>query len=106
VTPDLAEAVSEAVEVGKIRLVLRNRLTRIQPRLNGAGPDDLLPASAFALEKKIEPTKEAQEEKKVIDLAPPPPPLVDAEPVVQGPVQWIVEMFSGSHKESHGVPAK
>jgi hypothetical protein len=23
-----------------------------------------------------------------------------------GPVQWIVEMFSGSHKETYGVPVK
>jgi Flp pilus assembly protein CpaB len=113
VTPDLAEAVTEAAEVGKVRLVLRNRLTRIEPRLKGAGPEDLLPASAFALEKKIEAAIAAE-----LPAIPAPPVLNMIEPTLKaapavtqaaaplGPVQWIVEMFSGSHKETYGVPVR
>jgi Flp pilus assembly protein CpaB len=104
VTPDLAEAVSEAVEVGKIRLVLRNRLTRIQPTLKGAGPDDLLPASAWTQEKDVAPAKVEPQESHVADAKMPPPPPIEPAAVPEGPVQWIVEMFSGSHKEIHAVP--
>jgi Flp pilus assembly protein CpaB len=111
-TPDLAEAVTEAAEVGKIRLVLRNSLTHIEPTLKGIGPDDLLPVSALEPEKKIETADAAVQ----LPAIPPPPPIdmIDGPkaPVsVQAaappsPVQWIVEMFSGSHKESYGVPSK
>ncbi len=111
-TPDLVETVSEAAEVGKLRLVLRNRLTRLEPRLKGASPDDLLPAKAFVEDKKLQMAAPSPVAVPAIPGPPminmsdsvfPAPPAVQAAPPV-GPVQWIVEMFSGSHKESYGVP--
>ncbi|MBS1996863.1 MAG: Flp pilus assembly protein CpaB [Cyanobacteria bacterium SZAS LIN-2] len=116
VTPDLAEAISEAAEVGKIRLVLRNRLTRIEPRLKGVGPDDLLPASAFAVEKSVQAAAPSAELPAIpapplvinpIDAASSAADAVRAMPApTPGPVEWVVEMFSGSHKESYAVSGK
>jgi Flp pilus assembly protein CpaB len=117
VTPDLTEAISEAVEVGKIRLVLRNRLTRVEPHLKGVGPDDLLPASAFVAKKddalqapappvgaQALPVLTAPELKPIETSA---APLSGFESVTSAqPVQWMIEMFSGSHKDVCGVPAK
>jgi Flp pilus assembly protein CpaB len=105
VTPDLAESVTEAADVGKIRLVLRNRLTRMEPALKGVGPDALLPASALVAEKKPEPAKTESEKATPA----PPPPVVEDQAIPAAPpnpVQWMVEMFSGSHKEFYGVPSK
>jgi Flp pilus assembly protein CpaB len=118
VTPDLTEAISEAVEVGKIRLVLRNRLTRVEPHLKGIGPDDLLPASAFIV-KKDEALQAPASALAVPALpaiaAPNLQPLETAPSAPQNsfeavtsaqPVQWMIEMFSGSRKDVCGVPAK
>ncbi len=108
-TPDLAETVSEAAEVGKLRLLLRNRLTRMEQRLKGASPDDLLPPKAFVEDKTTEmappvalPAIPGPPLINFAEPAAPPQPTAQAAPPV-GPVEWVVEMFSGSHKESYGV---
>ncbi|MBU6455420.1 MAG: Flp pilus assembly protein CpaB [Cyanobacteria bacterium REEB67] len=118
VTPDLTEAISEAVEVGKIRLVLRNRLTRVEPHLKGVGPDDLLPASAFLAKKdEVLPANAAVPGAPSLPvIAPPDLKPVETNPnspenalsaiTTAQPVQWMIEMFSGSHKDVCGVPAK
>ncbi len=106
VTPDLAEAITEAAETGKIRFVLRNRLSRVEQQLNGASLDDLLPAVAKT--DKIIATKAAREAAAGRVAALPPPPIppqieLDTEPGA-GPLQWMVDIFAGSHKERVGVP--
>ncbi len=114
VTPDMGEAITEANETGKIRLLLRNRLSRVQNQLPGVAPEDILPVSA------------QQDEKSTLKLphdgVPPllPPPPVLAPPAAERsnpnqymqtappsePLGWLVEMFSGAHKESLSVPER
>lgn len=101
----LTELLSEAAETGKLRLVLRNRLSRVNEHLIGAGPDDLLPASAFEKAKIVQST---------LSHALPPPPAMSTAPIQAvaeppestSPIQWVVEMFSGSKKENCEVPQK
>ncbi len=106
VTPDQAEALTEAVETGKIRLVLRNRLSRVQQTLAGSEPGALLPDSATP----PVPAQPHSSAPVTATLPPPPPPIANLElpPMREAtsPLQWIVEAFSGAHKESYGVPAK
>ncbi len=111
VTPQQSELITEAAEGGKIRLSLRSRLSRRTSHLSGVGEDDLLPASAFA------PKKEALMPAKPpawnVGMIPSPPPL-PAMPALAGdsaapvaapaPLDWVVEVFSGSHKENYSVP--
>jgi Flp pilus assembly protein CpaB len=112
VTPDMAEAITEATEAGKIRLLLRNRLSRVQQHLAGATPDDILPLSALQDEK-------ARLKAPLAMAVPPPPPPSKSElnpqsfapppvfaPQNRGPLEWIVEVFSGGHKESVSVPER
>jgi Flp pilus assembly protein CpaB len=107
VTPENAEALTEAVESGKIRLVLRNRLSRVEQPLDGASPTDLLPDSANAL---LQPAIAIPSSAPPIPTLPPPPVMASSEfPLAQqapSPLQWIVEVFSGAHKEIYGVPEK
>jgi len=108
VSPQLAEFVTEAAETGKIRLVLRNRLGRSSQHLLGAEPNDLLPAKALAT-AGLNPANLSVH--SIVLPAPPPMPMPTpsaAAPLaaVTGPVQWLVEVFSGSHKETYGVPGK
>jgi Flp pilus assembly protein CpaB len=102
-----AEVINEALEVGKIRLVLRNHLGRIQPHLLGADPRDLLPTSALIDPKPLpvaQPTMVARP--SFPQLPPPPPimPLLDQIPPLPAPVQWAVEVLSGNHRETYVVP--
>ncbi|HEY9773649.1 MAG TPA: Flp pilus assembly protein CpaB [Planktothrix sp.] len=108
VAPDLAESLTEAAEAGKVRLILRNRLSRTQSRLAGVGEDDLLPASAFAKKSPWQvaqpaPAKVERVKTPTATIAP-PPPLVPTE--LSEPLQWMVDVFSGSKKESYGVSAR
>jgi len=108
-----AEVVSEAAEVGKIRLVLRNHLGRIQKHLFGADPADLLPSSAFT-ETHAVTTPATTPVLPTPDLIPPPPlPAVSNTNImgalpqpVQQPLQWFVEVISGSKKETYAFPQK
>ncbi len=98
VSPQMAETITEAAEVGKIRLVLRNRLSRKEQTLAGVSPDALLPESA----------KEPVVVKQVSsELVPPPPVAMPSlsEQIAQ-PLQWMVEVISGNKKENYGVPQK
>jgi hypothetical protein len=87
--------------------VLRNRLSRVEQTLAGSEPADLLPDSAT-------PAIPAQPHSSapVAATVPPPPPipsLLELPPPMReatSPLQWIVEAFSGAHKESYGVPPK
>lgn len=112
VTPQQAELVTEAAEGGKIRLSLRSKLSRRVSHLSGVGESDLLPASAFA------PKQEALAAAKAPvgwngGMIPAPPPLpsppameASAAPPVPAPapLDWVVEVFSGNHRENYSVP--
>jgi Flp pilus assembly protein CpaB len=115
VAPDVAEALSEAVEVGKIRLVLRNRLCIRKPALHGTEQKDLLPASAYDVQKTNE--KAALASLPQTGLLAPPPPLqglsfptlneaTTATTPPANPLEWAVQMFSGSRKETLSVPVQ
>jgi Flp pilus assembly protein CpaB len=107
VAPEMAETITEAMETGKIRLLLRNRLSRVQHHLAGVKPEDLLPTSAQRDDKLIA---------APLAMAVPPPPVkadFQAPTFVEPPdtayrnaepLGWIVEMFKGGHKESLSVP--
>jgi Flp pilus assembly protein CpaB len=112
VSPEMSELVSEAAEMGKVRLVLRGRSNRAQEVLSGSGIDDLIPASVLKEEAKAAQAKAdaaATKSTPTTDL-PPPPPLVQnnqAENIVEenkDPIGWVVQMISGSKKESISVP--
>jgi pilus assembly protein CpaB len=111
VTPELAESVTEAVETGKVRLVLRSRLSRTEPALQGSDQDDLLPASAFVAQRNALEQQQSAKPSPLAMVPMPPPPAIAAapEPDVsnepKNPLQWIVEVISGNKKESYGVPA-
>ena len=109
VTPQQAELITEAAESGKIRLNLRSKLSRRVSHLGGVSEEDLLPASAIAAKKIIEAPKAAP---WMAGFIPAPPPLpnvssstVPSTPVAApAPLDWVVEVFSGSHKENYSVP--
>jgi len=107
VTADVAEQVTEAAEVGKIRLVLRNRLGRTVQHLFGADQNDLLPADAFKQKSAV--LIPAPPMASALPSLPPPPvpfPLPDvAAQVPPGPIEWVVDIFAGGKKESVSVPA-
>jgi len=110
VTPQQAELITEAAEGGKIRLSLRSKLSRRVSHLSGVGENDLLPASALA------PKQEAVAAVKTpgwnTGMIPAPPPLpsapaldASAAPVAApAPLDWVVEVFSGNHRENYSVP--
>lgn len=115
VSPAMTEIVSEAAEAGKIRLVLRGRYNQVQEVLSGVGLRNILPD--FVL--KEESLAQARADLEKNHLAPPPPSLPSLlaapaapsqEPLLAapapGPIEWIVQMFSGSKKESLSVPQK
>jgi Flp pilus assembly protein CpaB len=112
VSPDLAERVTEAADVGKIRLVLRNSLGRTQQHLFGADENDLLPGSALqksaaAMATPPAPLSGPTSMSLAAPLPPPPVPeaLKDVAAPPQGPIEWIVDVFNGSKKESVSVPS-
>jgi len=106
VTPYQTEMITEGIETGKIRLVLRSRLSRMEQQLAGASPDDVLPAAAKTPDPAPMPTAKLETKAQLLPL-PPPPPTMDAdnEPPA-APLQWMVEVFMGSKKETYGVPQK
>lgn len=106
--PADAEKIAEAIECGKIRLALRNPSNQTELALPGADERDLLPAEALKFGA----------DNKPVSLPPPPAsapapapaanamlfPPIPALP--QTPVQWLVEVFSGSKKETQAFDAK
>lgn len=109
VSPEQAELLSEAMETGKIRLVLRNRLATGVRKLYGASEGDLLPGQAFA-----DQANKAKSKTTVLPFLPaPPPPVFSTEPLfspppapVQDALGWVVEVFQGSRKETHEFAKK
>jgi Flp pilus assembly protein CpaB len=108
VSPAQAEELAEASQVGKLRLVLRNRLNRNLEALPGVSQRDLLPEAALstAAGTVVAPPKDDRS----LQL-PPPPPAVTAGAAVDDPgrtaatpVQWIVEVFSGGRKDTYAFP--
>jgi Flp pilus assembly protein CpaB len=108
-TPEQCEKVAEAADVGKIRLVLRNRLSTNNPVLRGTGESDIQPASASEAEV---PAARTMPIPAPIPVAPsvippslgPPPPVTEAPPLE--PLKWVVEVFSGSNKQTYAFPQK
>ena len=108
VSPDLTETITEAAETGKIRLVLRNRVSRSEKNLAGVGPEALLPAIANNQNSSNGNAAPADLDNQNSQMIPPPPPgaSLDATASAPGPLQWMVEVISGSHKENYAVPEK
>jgi len=113
-TADAAEALTEAAEVGKIRLVLRNKLSIVAQDLPGAQPDDLLPASAFEQPPAIAGSSRGDKPVSIsvpTEVQPPPALKLIADAgqssvaQVLKPIEWVVEMISGNKKETCSVPA-
>lgn len=112
-TADQAELLTEAEEAGKVKLILRNRLATEMPKTGGASESDLLPASA----KLDVPVKVATMGGQSDVLAPPPPPDFPLPPAPStqaqapglslpvDPVKWVVEVFSGSNRQTYAFPS-
>jgi Flp pilus assembly protein CpaB len=106
-TPEQCEQVAEAAEIGKIRLVLRNRLSTGTPVLSGTTESDVQPASARG------PIGAVVTRDSAMALPLPPPPLAvappaipDIEAAIKKPLKWVVEVFAGSSKQIYEVPKK
>jgi len=108
VTPQVAEVITEAAETGKLRVVLRNHLGRSSQHLLGAEPNDLLPSRALIAESIKAAKLSVHSELVPPPALPPMPPLTTNPPDEEdaGPVQWLVDVFTGSKKVTYGVPAK
>lgn len=108
VKPEVAEQITEAAEVGKIRLVLRPKVSVVEDMLQGASPDDLLPRAAFthALASSAVPPPPGDSGRSSSAL-PPPPSAKDAPPPPPAsPIEWLVQVFAGTHREILSVPEK
>jgi pilus assembly protein CpaB len=101
VRPEDCEKLTQASEVGKIRLVLRNPAMHSQIVLSGADDRDLLPHEALRVEPPVIGSSNPT-------VPPPPTPEGATQASAQGlmppPVQWIVDVFQGAKKESHAFP--
>jgi Flp pilus assembly protein CpaB len=116
VNPILAESISEAAEVGKIRLALRNPLSVRKEALDGAEEKSILPSSAFQKEKEAsaQAIQSQNRERQMTLLTLPPPPAFASVPVTETapaaaaapvtPLDWMVQVFSGNKKETVSVP--
>ncbi len=115
VAPFMTERLAEAAEVGKIRLVLRNPHAGAGEGLIGSEPADLLPA--IALRPSITQSVATVSTQGVPANLPAPPPAPDAVSslsqlgqalgdTVAAPIEWAVQVISGSHKETVSVPSR
>lgn len=115
VLPEQTELLSEATEAGKVRLVLRNRLSRIKQHLEGVGEDELLPAKALvAAVPRLQAVPPPQQ--SAVQLPLPKPSLLSraGEPYLAKigrdlqdackPLEWVVEVISGNKKEHYAFP--
>lgn len=101
VTPQQAEVLSQALDVSKLRLSLRSYGDLSRIALFGADERDLLPHEALREEP---PKKEFEQQAAPLALQPPPPPPLPGLPeVVQEPVRWVVDMFSGSRLDKKEI---
>ncbi|HEY9790571.1 MAG TPA: Flp pilus assembly protein CpaB [Candidatus Obscuribacterales bacterium] len=113
VTPELAEKITEAAETSKIRLILRAKTSHEQIALDGADQDDLLPHSAFKSAQAQENSEPAMlgdgggNKDHAAATAPPPPAFTSLPaPPLENPIEWLVQVFSGNHKETISVGQK
>jgi len=116
VTPEQAEILSQAEETGRIRLVLRNRLSTVEPKSYGIAEDDLLPAKAHQTQPSLPAAPVSVPFNSNLEPAlpqalavPPPPPLFDLNqvktmPEVKKAADWVVEVFTGNRRETHEFP--
>ena len=130
VSSEQAELLALAEESGKIKLVLRNRLSSELPHLVGYGESDLLPAKALEARARLKLASESQGASNSASnssvganetLLPPPPltagllgmpaPLptsIDEALVPLSPIgktaRWVVEVFSGSKRDLYEIP--
>lgn len=123
VTPEQAEILAQAQETGKLRLLLRNRLTAVDSSLSGISEEDLLPSKALSARKASKAELAAVAVPAPDGYTPPPSnsntnlispmePQVSPlslgtampEPAVAKPSGWIVEMFSGSKRDMYECP--
>lgn len=107
-TPDQCESITAASDSGKLKLVLRSRLSATVSNLSGVSEDDLLPAKAFlgTISKPISRTAEPPAFPQF--LAPPPialPETISSQNILSQPLGWMVDVFTGSKKETINVPA-
>ncbi len=126
VTSQQAELLALAEESGKIKLVLRNRLSSELPHLIGYGESDLLPSKALQAKEHL---KLAAESRGLSvpaaginsNMMPPPPlssglldipsPSVSIPPSIDAALapigktaRWVVEVFSGSKRDLYEIP--
>ncbi len=115
-SPDDCEKLTQAAESAKLRLVLRNPANSESEHMNGADDRDLIPAYALKEMAQAEITGDSFAQNPSL---PPPPPVFAQAPAafpesiasqipeaISQPVQWVVEMFSGSKKENYAIPAR
>lgn len=111
VLPNEAELLSHAEQVGKVKLIMRNRLATNTPTVHGVGQDDLLPESALTKASSSGfnlgsiPAPPPEPEAIMPDLPPEPPSLQNTitEPL-KSAAGWVVEVFSGSNKNTYEFP--
>ena len=116
VLPDQAELISHAEAVGTTKLIMRNRLATNAPTVYGVSEEDLLPAKAresmvFGNNQSLNiPSAPPVAPPSFLpDLPPVPQAISNAIPdIIKEPVQratgWVVEVFSGSKKDTYEFP--
>lgn len=107
VLPDQAELITHAEQVGKPKLILRNRLATNIANVAGVGNEDLLPDIAFKQSKQNPVNLQAPvPPPEPVGILPDLPPVPDAiQDVIPQPVKnaagWVVEVFSGSKRNTY-----
>jgi Flp pilus assembly protein CpaB len=106
-SPDQCEAISAAQESGKLKLLMRSRLSTSVSNLPGISEDDLLPAKAFQTVQKTVVAHAPLPIPPFPQLLPAPPAFTPEaiQSVLPPSLGWVVEVFSGSKKESISVPS-
>lgn len=104
-TPEQCQAISAAQESGKLKLVMRSRLSTTVTNLPGISEDDLLPGKAFLNERQQPIAQQPIPIPPFPQLIPAPPALAAEQTQTALPpaLGWVVEVFSGNKKESVSV---
>ncbi|MBX9687526.1 MAG: Flp pilus assembly protein CpaB, partial [Candidatus Obscuribacterales bacterium] len=105
------ERLNQAADAGKLRLVLRSPAAQETEVLPGADERDILPHFALkemaesAVKALMPPPAASAPPAAVLPPLPAPPAAVEgAEIAPPAPLQWVVEIFSGSKRETYAVP--
>jgi Flp pilus assembly protein CpaB len=111
VNPVDCEKLAQAADGSKLRLVLRNPASHEKWPLPGADERDVLTAAGL----KVDPpkTNKGSSDNTYLgtqSMVPMPPPMPETNPLTANvmppqntPLQWVVEMFSGSKRETYAV---